>query len=185
MDARLHYLIILRPNGLPLYAQSFDFDSDFACQSFNTRIDQKEIDEKRYMLGSYLSVIKDMVAEVFIEKLKIVSLEFESYQIVGLNNDGFLFLGIFSYEDSIVVGQIYKTMGDIVTAFNSRYDAKHDYQVGLINIEKYEKFTEELERMEVPLKLHQCRNCLQKCADENKNCLPHLIYYNITAKEKT
>jgi hypothetical protein len=49
-----------------------------------------------------------------------------------------------------------------------------DFQVGKVLSE----FEEELAKMGYAINLQDCRNYLQKCADENKNCIPHLFYFN-------
>ena len=175
MPSSLRYLIVVRPNGVPAYSQSFDFESVFACRTFHNRL--SDLGQKSDILGGYFQVIKDIVSEVVSDKLKMIDLAFLSYQLLGIVEDGYLFIGIFedrySEEGN---GVLLNLMSKIANRFMSKYYQILSEEIILDN-SRFANFTTELLDLGVPLSLQRCRDCLINCAEEHQGCLPHLIYF--------
>jgi hypothetical protein len=181
MDLQLKYLIIVKPNGLPIYSQSFDFEAVFACQTFNNRL--TEMGEKKELLGGYFNAIKDILAEVIQDQLRIIDLGFHSYRMTGLVLEGLLFIGIFelSYKTEIVIEEeIFYHLRKIADCFIQKYE--QSLEEDFVDLEKYENFTKDLIGLGLPISIEKCRNCLIECTDVNMGCLPHLIYFQDLAQ---
>jgi len=177
LDLNLRYLVIVRPNGLPIFSQSFDFEAIFACRTFNNRL--SEIGEKKELLSGYFSAIKDILAELVQDRLRIIDLGFQSYRMAGIVFEGFLYIGIFeiSYKERINVEiEIFTLLEKIAECFTQKYQESllaEDF----VDLTKFEDFTKDLLGLGLPLSMDKRRNCLIDCVDENLGCLPHLIYF--------
>ncbi|MFX1513225.1 MAG: hypothetical protein ACFFCQ_11620 [Promethearchaeota archaeon] len=176
MKPQLRYLIIIRPDGLPVYSQSFDFETIFACQTFGNRL--TEVDKNKELVGGYLQIIKDMFSSLIMDKLRLINLEFDTYRITGLVSEGLLFIGIFEIlyneqrEEEIILHHLRKISKTFV----------EKYQHILLNekaadISKYGGFAKDLMKMGLPISMQKCRNCLINCTDKDMGCLPHLVYF--------
>jgi len=177
MDLQIRYLIIVKPNGLPIYSQSFDFDVIFACQTFNNRL--SEMGDKKELLSGYFNAIKDILAEVIQDKLKVIDLGFQSYRMAGIVFEGFLYVGIFevSHKERISVeSEIFSLLRKIADCFVHKYEQSL-LDEDFINLKKFEDFTKELIGLGLPLSMDKCRNCLTECVEVDMGCLPHIIYF--------
>ena len=177
MRKQLRYLMIVHPGGLPLYSQSLNFSTDFECQTFNERISKQEIDP--ILLAGLFDAIKNLFSEIIHENFKLIDVGFLSYRVCGLVYENLLFIGIFEVSKGSVVlmtGQFFPYVGEIAEAFIADYsstlEGTHDY-----NVIRFDGFTTKLVNMGYSLSLQDCRDCLARCEDEDKGCLPHLYYY--------
>ena len=177
MDLNLRYLVIVRPDGLPIFSQSFDFETVFACRSFNNRL--RELGEKKELLSGYFNAIKDILAELVQDRLRVIDLGFQSYRMAGIVFERFLYIGIFeiSYEKRLNVdSEIFTLLKKIADCFTQKYQESllaEDF----VDLTEFEDFTKDLLGIGLPLSMDKCRNCLTDCVDENLGCLPHLIYF--------
>ena len=67
-------------------------------------------------------------------------------------------------------------MGELAEVFTRKFPNVLD-EIFEFDVSHYEKFTNDLVNLGYALSLQDCRDCLTKCSDENKECLPHLYYY--------
>ena len=81
MDSPLSYFLILNQAGLPLYAQSFQFDSDEACRSFENRIQSNNIEGDQILIGSYFSAMQMFASDVLKSRLNLYGLGFTNFKI--------------------------------------------------------------------------------------------------------
>ncbi len=176
MEPQLRYLIIIKPDGIPVYSQSFDFETVFACQTFNNRL--AEVDEKKELLGGYFQAIKDILSELVMDKLRLIDLGFHSYRMTGLVSEGLLFIGIFEVSHKEQGGEelILYHLRKISEAFIEKY--QHTLlKERLADLSKYKEFTKDLLEMGFSLSLEKCRDCLINCNEKDMGCLPHLVYF--------
>ncbi|MHA2364896.1 MAG: hypothetical protein ACXAC7_13150 [Candidatus Hodarchaeales archaeon] len=170
----LNYLVIVQPGGLPLFAQSFNFNNDKECQTFNDRVENTP-NGKKLLLGGYFDAIKSIGNEVVEDQLKSIDLVFETYHITGMNFEDIFFIGIFEskihQQDEDQIKNILKSIANF---FINKYPPELRLQ-NPVNFTFFEKF---LQDVNLPLFIDQNRNCLNKCKDINKGCLPHLIYFD-------
>ena len=175
----LCYLIILQPGGLPLYAQSFGFEDDPSCQSFGGRL---KLDGNNQMLfGSVFSALRDLASEAISDQLEVIDLKFETYHILSLYLNEILFIGIFENSDISITlldnkAIIYSLLERVIQRFFGTY-SKRQILENPVRSHNFANFTEELFKLGIPLSIDRCRNCLDKCADEDKGCFPHLLYF--------
>jgi hypothetical protein len=177
MELQLRYFLIVKPNGLPIYSQSFDFDVIFACQTFNNRL--TEMSEKKELLGGYFNAIKDILAEVVLDRLRIIDLGFQSYRIAGLVFRDLLFIGIFevSYKKELrAEEEIFSLLRKIASCFTQKYE-KSLLDEDLVDLREFEDFSKDLIGLGLPVSIDRCRNCLTECNEFNMGCLPHLVYF--------
>lgn len=168
-------MIVIRPNGLPAYSQSFDFESVFACRTFHNRL--SEVRKKSNLLGGYFQVIKDMISEVIEDQLKMIDLGFSSYQMLGLVEESYLFLGIFENQyNPEGNGKLMDIMSRIAERFMTKYRAIL-FEEEILDISRFENFTYDLLELGISLSMQRRRNCLTNCTDEIQGCIPHLIYF--------
>jgi hypothetical protein len=182
MDPQLRYLIIIKPSGLPVYSQSFEFETVFACQTFNNRL--LEMGEKKELIGGYFSAIKDILAELIKDKLKLIDLGFHSYRMAGLVHENYLFIGIFEVDPKEQISAktiIFSLLGRMAELFLDKY-RQTLMEDDFVDITKFEGFTNDLIEMGLPLSMQTCRNCLMDCAETDMGCLPHLIYFKEVAE---
>ncbi|MHA1520962.1 MAG: hypothetical protein ACTSVZ_08420 [Promethearchaeota archaeon] len=180
MTSILRYLVIVQPTGLPLFAQSFDFTSDNACESFNGKI--KEDSDKKEMLGSMFQALTGLAYEVIEDNLQIINLQFETYRIIALLVKKFLFLGIFEnagINKYIEAKESLELLESLASRFLTKYPESL-LQKFPIKTEDFIDFSEEIEKLNIPIANQQCRDCLTKCKDHKKSCIPHMIYYEKT-----
>ena len=178
MDYELKYLIIIKSSGLPLYSQSFNFQSDGTCNSFEGRINTKEGND--ILLGGLFQAMVDFASETISDTLERLNLSFNSYTMSGIIEGELLFLGFFntpSNKARDVDAILCDYMHDISTTFTNKYP-KNLIDCDLIDIDAYSDFSIDLQKLGFYTNDEDCRNCLTKCTDCNKNCVPHLIYYN-------
>lgn len=192
----LNYLVIVQPGGLPLYAQSFEFDSDEACMTFGYRLGEvgepDNLDTKRKLLGGYFDAIKHLVQEVVADNLRVIDLGFTTFHISGLIREGINFIGIFevsnrteeqpSTEATKLVNEF---LSEIALRFLGIYEKELLLKVPVIHTD-FLDFTDDI----ISVMGHQvrpqfCRNCLTKCADHHMGCIPHLLYFDDIVTDKT
>jgi hypothetical protein len=135
--------------------------------------------EKKELLSGYFNAIKDILAEVVRDRLRVIDLGFQSYRMAGIVFEGFLYLGVFEipYKESMnVESEIIDILGKIAECFTQKYQESllHD---DLVDLSEFEDFSKDLLRLGLPLSMDKCRNCLVDCVDENMGCLPHLIFF--------
>ena len=185
MKSQLRYLMIIQPGGLPLFAQSLNFQSDFECQTFENRLNKLEINS--ILLGGLFEAIKDLFAELIEDRLRLIDVELFTYRIAGLVHEKLLIVGIFdvkNQEAQISKVEYTSYLGEIAKKFTTKFPSILTESYSL-DFSIYDKFEDELAKMGYAITLQDCRNCLQKCADENKNCIPHLFYFNKDNSEAT
>ncbi|MFX0051354.1 MAG: hypothetical protein ACFE8U_08690 [Candidatus Hermodarchaeota archaeon] len=177
MKRQLRYLLIIQPGGLPLYSHSVNFETDFNCQTFNERISKSEINP--FLVSGLFDAIKNLFSELLHDNFKLIDIGFFSYHISGLVHENLFFMGIFETRKegvAFVTEEYLPYIGEIAEAFSKEYpktlNGIYEYDVS-----KYDGFTENLVKMGFALSLQDCRDCLSKCADEEKDCLPHLYYF--------
>ena len=177
MKNQLRYLMIIQPGGLPLFAQSLNFQSDFECQTFENRLNKLEINS--ILLGGLFEAIKNLFAELIEDRLRLIDVELFSYRISGLVHENLLIVGIFDVnkqEDPISNVEYTSYLGEIANKFTAKFPGILTDSYSL-DFSIYNCFEEELADMGYAITLQDCRNCLDKCADEKKNCIPHLFYF--------
>lgn len=177
MKDLLRYLLIIQPGGLPLFAQSLNFQTDFECQTFNNRLGEIEVNS--VLVGGLFQAIKDLFSELINDHLKLINISFLSYRVTGLVFDKFLFVGIFeipNQDDSFSKVELFPYLREIAQEFTTKFPDVLD-ETDKIDISMYEGFSADLIKMGFSLSLQDCRNCLTKCVEENKECLPHIFYY--------
>ena len=182
MRNQLGYLMIVQPGGIPLYSHSMNFISDIECQTFNNRL--SDLDINPILLGGLFEAIKALFNELINDYLHLIDIGFSSYRVSGLVYKKLLFLGIFGIirgENPEPQGEFFPYLGEIAEVFTRRFPKALDH-MNNFDISTYEKFTGDLVNMGYALSLQDCRNCLTKCVDENKDCLPHLYYYKERAQ---
>lgn len=180
MTSLLRYLVILQPSGLPLYAQSFDFTSDHACESFNHKLEKDS--DKKEMLGGMFQALTGLAYEIIEDKLQIINMEFETFRIIALIVDKFLFLGIFETSGENKKSEAEEslhTLDKIATAFLDKYP-KQLLDAVVVRVESFTDFSEEIPKLNIPIARQHCRNCLIKCKDQEKGCFPHMLYFQKT-----
>ncbi|MCY3411644.1 MAG: hypothetical protein INQ03_08445 [Candidatus Heimdallarchaeota archaeon] len=174
MSHPLSYLLIITPAGLPLYAQSFQFDSDEACQSFNGSVSTEKDDN---LIANYFTAMNIFVSEVIKDELQLIDLGFTKFKITGYIMNEVFFLGIFqdSYES---MGEEFRKnfLVSVALRFFERYPSISE-DMYFIDATKYDDFTNEILKLG-NIKENTCRSCLTKCHEEDKNCLPHRFYYS-------
>lgn len=174
----LRYLVIMQPTGLPLYAQSFDFSTDHACESFNSKLETDA--DKRELLGGMFQALSGLAYEVIDDKLQIINLGFESFRIMALIVENYLFLGIFESQEASSkseMDEILVTLDKIATIFLTKYP-KEILEATPVRFNNFYNFTEEINNLKLPVQREHCRNCIEKCKDYKKGCLPHMVYFN-------
>ena len=185
MKTQLRYLMIIQPGGLPLFAQSLNFHSDFECQTFENRLDKIEINS--ILLSGLFEAIKDLFAELIQDRLRLIDVELFSYRITGLVFENILVVGIFDVnKEEAPISKVEYTsyLGEIAEKFISKFPSiltntySQDFSI-------YDSFEEELAELGYVIALQDCRNCLKKCADENKRCIPHLFYFKEKSADTT
>ncbi len=177
MRNQLRYLMIVKPGGLPLYSHSVNFKTDLECQTFNQRL--SDLDINPILLGGLFEAIKHLFHELIHDNFQLIDISFSSYRVSGLVFKNLLFLGIFGIirgESSQTQEEFIPYLGEIAEVFTRKFpgalDANNEY-----DFSHYDAFTINLVNLGYVLSLADCRDCLAKCADENKGCLPHLYYY--------
>jgi len=169
--------MIVQPGGIPLYSHSMNFHTDFECQTFNERL--VDLDINPILLGGLFEAIKALFNELINDHIHLIDIGFTSYRVSGIVHKKLLFLGIFGIikgESQLYEGEYFPYLGEIAEVFTRRFPEALNYYDNF-DVSTYEKFTQDLVNMGFALSLQDCRDCLTKCADENKNCLPHLYYY--------
>jgi hypothetical protein len=169
--------MIIRPGGLPLYSQSLNFPTDFECQTFNERISNQDIDP--ILVAGLFDAIKSFFSEIMHENFRMIDVGFFSYRISGLVMENRLFMGIFEIRKegvALTTEEFMPYIAEIAETFTKDY-SKALERVQDYNTLRFEGFTNKLVNMGYSLSLQDCRDCLTKCIDENKECLPHLYYY--------
>jgi hypothetical protein len=177
--------MIIQPGGLPLFAQSLNFQSDFECQTFENRLNKIEINS--ILLGGLFEAIKDLFAELIEDRLRLIDVELFSYRITGLVHEKLLIVGIFdvkNQEAQISKVEYTSYLGEIAEKFTTKFPSILTDSYSL-DFSIYDCFEEELTKMGYVITLQDCRNCLEKCAEENKNCIPHLFYFKEESVETT
>jgi hypothetical protein len=176
--------MIIQPGGLPLYSQSMNFPTDFECQTFNERIVKHEIDP--ILIGGLFEAIKNLFSELIEDNFRLIEIGFLSYRVSGLVYENLLFLGIFEIRKggvALTTEEFFPYIGEIAEIFISDYPNALE-EIQDYNVVRFEGFTEKLVKMGFSLSLKDCRDCLTRCIDEEKGCLPHLYYYKDVAAIK-
>jgi hypothetical protein len=170
--------LVIQKSGLPLYAQSFEFADDDACRSFNKIIKTDTSPANAHLMSSYFSSIQLFADEMISDKLNLVDLGFNKFEILGLVKKDVFFIGIFqNFPDTENTEQkeFLKTIAD---AFLIRYPMEV-IQDPFVSHQQFADFTDIINQQSQDLLATQnCRNCLTKCTEENKGCLPHSFYFN-------
>ncbi len=180
MTAILRYLVIIQPTGLPLFAQSFDFTSDQACENFNHKLDRDS--EKKEMLGGMFQALTGLAYEVIEDNLQQIKLEFDTYRIIAVLVNNFLILGIFEndgVDKKIEAENSVELLNNIATAFLKKYPEELIQAIPVMP-EHFVDFTEEIAQLNSPIASQNCRNCLTRCKDHKKGCFPHMLYFEKT-----
>ena len=90
-----------------------------------------------------------------------------------------LIVGIFDVnkgETPISKVEFTSYLGEIAKKFTEKFPSILTDSYSL-DFSIYDCFEEELADMGYAIALQDCRNCLERCAEENKRCLPHLFYF--------
>lgn len=180
MPSILRYLVILQPSGLPLYAQSFDFTSDQTCESFNHKLEKDS--DKKELLGGMFQALTGLAYEIIEDKLQIINLEFQTFRIIALIVNKYLFLGIFETSGEnkkTEAEESLHTLDLIATAFLKKYP-KELLEAVVVRVESFADFSNEIPKLNIPIAKQHCRNCLVKCKDREKGCFPHMLYFQKT-----
>ena len=176
MRSYLRYLMIIQPGGLPLFAQSFNFLTDFECQTFNERLVGMEINP--ILLGGLFEAIQNLFSELIKDNMRLIDIGFRSYRVSGLVYDRLLYIGIFDVTTLTYESQtdFFPYLGEIAAQFRRKYPevlAKGE----TFDFSRFDGFTNDLIELGYAVEYQDCRNCLSKCKDENKQCIPHLYYF--------
>lgn len=168
--------MIIQPGGLPLFSQSLNFQSDFECQNFENRLDKLEINS--ILLGGLFEAIKNLFSELIEDRLRLIDVELLSYRITGLVYEKLLIVGVFDgLKDEKIPKEEYTSyLGEIAKEFITKYPSTLA-ELHISDFSIFDNFDEELAKMGYAVTLQDCRNCLKKCSDENKECIPHLFYF--------
>ncbi|TFH26390.1 MAG: hypothetical protein E4G98_07125 [Promethearchaeota archaeon] len=180
MTSILRYLVIIQPTGLPLFAQSFDFTSDQACESFNHKLEKDS--EKKELLGGMFQALTGLAYEVIEDTLQQINLEFDTFRIIALLVNKYLFLGIFENDGvnkKIEAIKSLELLNTIATAFLKKYPEEL-IKAFPVMPEHFIDFTEEIAKLNIPIASQNCRNCLTRCKDHEKGCFPHMVYFDKT-----
>ena len=177
MTLFLCYLVITRADGIPLFAQSFGFNSDEECRSFNDRLtaDQNKI----VLLGGMFSALQSLAYEIGTDQLKTIILDFETYSVVSIIMNGVLFLGVFETtkkEDTEGDDTFIQYMNIISNNFLKQF-AKDKITSVIIDQRDFEHFLENIFELGILTSIEQCRDCISKCKDKNMGCIPHAFYF--------
>jgi hypothetical protein len=151
--------------------------TDFQCQTFHEKISKQEINP--ILIGGLFDALRSLFAEIIEDNFRLIDIGFLSYRITGLVFENLFYLGIFQLNmgDLPLSENIYFAyLGEIAEAFTARYSSILE-DVNDYNIIEFDIFTAKLVKMGYSLSLQDCRDCLTRCKDENKGCLPHLYYY--------
>jgi hypothetical protein len=166
----------VQPGGIPLFSQSLNFSSDFECQTFNKRL--VDLDVNPILLGGLFEAIQSLFSEIMNDNLKLIDISFHSYRVSGLVYGQLLYLGIFDLAQVTEESQIefFPYLGEIASKFKQKFPSiltqteTHEYS-------QFDGFADDLIAMGYAVEYQDCRNCLSRCSDENKHCIPHLYYY--------
>ncbi len=135
--------------------------------------------EKKELLGGYFNAIKDILAELIQDRLRVIDLGFQSYRMAGIVFEGFLFIGIFEVSDEkniIIDSEVFSLLRNIADCFMQKYE-QSILDEDIIDLKKFEDFTKDLLGLGLPFSMDKCRNCLTDCIGEDMGCLPHMIYF--------
>ena len=172
----LRYLMIIQPGGIPLFAQSFNFPTDFECQTFNERLVGVEINP--ILLGGLFEALQNLFSELIKDNMRLIDIGFRSYRVSGLIFDRLLYLGIFDITNLNYASQtdFFPYLVEISSKFRLTYPsvlAQSDH----FDYSRFDGFANDLIELGYAVEYQDCRNCLTKCKDENKQCVPHLYYF--------
>lgn len=180
MASPLSYLLIIQKSGLPVYAQSFEFEDDDACKSFNKILKPVSNEANAHLMGGYFSSMQLFADEMVEDKLNLIELGFKKFEILGLIKEEVFFVGIFqNFPDQPDQKQAQmEFLEGVSSKFIQRYplDEIHNDFVDHASFVDFTNVIQELSKGEISV--NHCRNCLTKCTVENKGCLPHSFYFD-------
>lgn len=176
MDSVLSYFLVIQPSGLPVFAQSFEFDSDLECKSFNLRLSDSSESGKHQTMSGYFTSIKMLAGDFLNDKLNLVDLGFSSYEIVGYIENDIFFIGIFGNQDNKTEAYQHDLVKNLGKKFLERYEIKK-IKNSFVKVSDFADFSDYI-LSEINGDVMNCRNCLTKCTAENKGCLPHKFYFD-------
>ena len=183
----LRYFVILQGDGIPIYAQSYNFASMESCITFDEKISDFNGNQIRSVIDEYFQVIRKISqANIMNEDLYLFDIGLSSYRITGINYNSYFFIGIFdsisNLDTGLALDKVKLFLRSIAINFCHKYQQELEKKA-LPDTRIFTSFTDEIDKIcyditRTHLNLTQCRNCLESCKYTHNNCIPHIIFFN-------
>lgn len=161
----IRYLIIMQKDtGIPLFSQSYGFDSDEQCENFNGKMKYLGPD----MLGGFIATLMGFGTQFNYGTIDEIS--FQEIQIFSQHAGNIVTVAVEEKRES--AGPTKELLGKISSAFLKRYHDRIDTWDG--DSETFHDFGDHLlqERLiDAPLESYRaCKDC-----PDSKHCIPKMI----------